>query len=122
MGDPSFREEFKPILNAAATLAKVNTSYVFMSPLGENVTSELGARILPNGHFRLKLRIGRDSFAVFGKCDYGNSPSGDIKCEGKLTVKTDDKTRLDTSFESVEMRDGEIIVEVFKPLGKDRGI
>ena len=68
-GDPLSREDFRPILNAAAILAKTNTSYAFMSPLGAGTRSELGARILPNGHFRLKLTIGRDSFIISGKCD-----------------------------------------------------
>ena len=68
-GDPLSREDFRPILNAAAILAKTNTSYAFMSPLGAGTRSELGARILPNGHFRLKLTIGRDSFVISGKCD-----------------------------------------------------
>ncbi len=68
-GDPLSRENFRPILNAAAILAKTNTSYAFMSPVGAGTRSELGARILPNGHFRLKLTIGRDSFVISGKCD-----------------------------------------------------
>ena len=68
-GDPLSREDFRPILNAAAILAKTNTSYAFMSPLGAGTRSELGARILPNGHFRLKLTIGRDSFVISGKSD-----------------------------------------------------
>ena len=68
-GDPLSREDFRPILNAAAIPAKTNTSYAFMSPLGAGTRSELGARILPNGHFRLKLTIGRDSFVISGKCD-----------------------------------------------------
>ena len=116
-GDPLSRDGFKPILNAAATLAKSNASYPFMSPLGEGVNSELGARIMQNGHFKLKLTIGRDSFLISGKCDCGNSPSGNIKCAGKLVVKTGEKTRMDANFETVETPKGEILAEVFKPVG-----
>ena len=90
-----------------------------MSPVGAGTRSELGARILPNGHFRLKLTIGRDSFVISGKCDYGNSPSGNIKCTGKLTAKTDEKPRLNADFETVELASGEILAEVSKPVEKE---
>lgn len=77
------------MLNAAAILERGNASYAFMSTPGGNAASELGARMPPNGRFRLKVRIGRDPICISGKCGCESPLSGEIKCSGKATAKTD---------------------------------
>lgn len=60
-----------------------------MSTPGGNAASELGAQMPPNGRFRLKVRIGRAPICISGKCGCESSLSGEIKCSGKATAKTD---------------------------------
>lgn len=87
IGNSYSRKEFKPVLNAAAILERGNASYAFMSTPGGNAASELGARMPPNGRFKLKVRIGRDPICISGKCGCESPLSGGNKMLGKSDCK-----------------------------------